>query len=111
MAGVRAIVPHLKVPIRITSAGADTVEQDSLEDIAQCTQMVCRTPQGARYDLPDFGVPDQLFTESGVDEVELEEAILEWEPRATLIIEEHPDLFDELIRNVQIRVRGEEDSG
>lgn len=102
------LIPHLKWPIRFTSRGADVVEQDSMDDIAQCLLAILRTPQGLRHDLPDFGIPDLLFREGGVDIAGIQEAIEEWEPRALTFITENPDEFDEMIRRVMIELRGPE---
>lgn len=100
------IVPHLQVPIRFQNGRAVLVEQDSPEEIEQCVEAVLRCPLGYRLELPEFGVADHAFEEQPVDTEDIQAAITTWEPRADVLIEEHPDLLDELIDHVQVSVDG-----
>jgi len=50
-----AISPHFDLPFRfLKSGGAVVSEQDSFDDVANCVEAICRTPQGFRVDNPDF---------------------------------------------------------
>jgi phage baseplate assembly protein W len=59
------------------------------------------TTRGQRIELPDYGVPDQVFsTESSVDTSELAAAVNQWEPRATALV--HSTVIDESLRHVLV---------
>lgn len=76
---------HLALPVRVTASGAfAVVEQDSTEDVLQCARVVLETPQGAREERPEFGLPDPLFAKGGVDAATVEAVLADWEPRATI---------------------------
>jgi phage baseplate assembly protein W len=72
---------HLALPIKVTAAGRlASVEQDSVEDIAQSVALLVDTRPGDRRSVEDYGIPDPVF--GGVDADEVAELILEWEDRA-----------------------------
>ena len=57
-------IPHLRIPFRITSSGAaDVVEQDSIDDVAQCVEVLLRTRPGDRPEVPEYGIDEPLFGE------------------------------------------------
>jgi len=90
------------------SAGraAAVVEQDTLDEIADCVLAVLLCPLGFRVELPTFGFQDPTFTTGPVDAKTPAEL---WEPRATVLVREHQDVFDELVRRATttVRVRSE----
>lgn len=94
------LVPHLALPFSIGAGGrARTVEQDTLDDIAQCVQVLLTTVVGERVELPEYGIDDPTFlTRMDLNEIRL--AIEEWEPRAETLLFEEPDRFDELVRYI-----------
>lgn len=95
---------HLQLPLSLAPDGSfSTVSQDSVEDVAQCVEVLLRTEQGSRIEEPDYGILHHEFdTTSGVEDVT--DAITEWEPRAsaTLGIEQGDD---ELVRRILVRVQ------
>lgn len=105
-----ADVPHFALPFRFTSPHAAVVEQDSIDEIADCVLAVMLCPYGYRVELPEFGLPDPVFSTPHVDVVQMRQAVELWEPRAALVLQEHPDLADALISHVEtlVRVRTEE---
>lgn len=80
-------LPHLSHPFRIMGNAAVTVEQDSHDEIADCVLAALNTPEGSRIEAPEYGIPDELFTQLSADPsaepylVAVEEA----EPRAHLL--------------------------
>lgn len=103
-------VPHFDLPFRFTSPQAAVVEQDSVEEIAECVLATLLCPLGYRVELPEFGVDDPTFSMPGVDLDAVREAVELWEPRAELLLSQRPDALDELISRVQmhVQVRSEE---
>lgn len=83
MIGSEVQIPHLAYPFRMVQGRfAEMVEQDSLEDIADCCVVICRTPVGSRIEEPEIGIPDPTFQFDNTPEII--DQVSEWEPRATL---------------------------
>lgn len=84
-----AKVPQFAVPFRIDPATGvpAEVEQDSLEEIEQCTVSVLRTIAGTRMDDLDFGIPDETFRQQTPNSsAEIYVAAVEaMEPRARVL--------------------------
>lgn len=97
-------VPHFALPFRFQNGAAVVVEQDTTEEIVTCCDAILSCPQGHRVELPEFGLPDPTFTESGPDRRTIEAALTEWEPRAQVLLEVHPDALNELLFTVQARI-------
>jgi phage baseplate assembly protein W len=97
-------VPHLAVPFTITKQGVETVEQDSVEEIAGCVYNICVCPQGFRGDQPSFGRPPVEFGSVPLNLAPLEAAIEEWEPRADLTITDQAEAMNAALRDVTIEV-------
>lgn len=94
-------VPHFRHPFLMTAQGAATVDQDSIDDVTQCVYAVLATEVGSRQEEPEFGVVDQTFLQGGANLEELEAAVSEWEPRASLL----PDAsWNDLIETVSEEV-------
>ena len=98
-------VPHFDLPFRFTASQAAVVEQDSVEEIAECVLAILLCPQGYRVELPEFGLADPTFSTPGVDLAAVRQAVELWEPRADLLLTQRPDALDELIRRVQVLVQ------
>lgn len=98
--------PHYDFPLRIdplTSALAE-VEQDSLDDIAARVAVVCSTLIGERDAHPDFGISDLAVSRNPVDLDALHEQILDSEPSASVLLEQDPERFDEVVQTVVVNV-------
>lgn len=99
------LYPHFDIPFRFTSSGsAAMAEQNTFEDIANCVEVIVRTPFGFRDDAPDFGFPDLTLLEQPIVTRDLVELVQSQEPRATVLISERPDLLDVLIDRVTVEV-------
>jgi hypothetical protein len=81
-------LPHFALPFRFATPQCATSEQDSIEEIADCVLAVLLCPLGYRVELPDFGIPDPVFSSPNVDTGDLRVAIETWEPRAATSMEQ-----------------------
>jgi phage baseplate assembly protein W len=97
-------VPHFSLPFRFATPAAAVSEQDSLDEIADCVLAVLLCPRGFRVELPSFGLEDPTFSSPAPDLDAIREAVELWEPRATVLLDEHPDLLDELVGHVEVDV-------
>jgi len=98
-------VPHFDLPFRFSSPSAAVVEQDSLEEIANCVYAVLVCPLGFRVELPSFGLADPTFSMPHPDLDELRDVVETWEERAGVLLDEHADAFDALISRVGVNVQ------
>lgn len=97
--------PHFKYPFRLSTNGADVLEQDSIEEVAQSVQVLVSTRIGTRVELPTYGIPDQAFTtDPEVNAAVIRSQCAEWEPRAQTALSSSPDEFDELVRRIRLTV-------
>jgi hypothetical protein len=93
-------VPHFDLPFQLGPAGAPVVEQDSIDDIANCVTAVVSTHIGWRELAPEFGVPDYTFRKTPIGADDIANWVSNQEPRALLIIDEHSDQTDTLINYI-----------
>lgn len=102
-------VPHLAVPFRITGTRAATVEDGTLDEVAQNVRVILGTRTGERLAVPAFGTADPTFGLAGAtpDAAEVEGAVTEWEPRATISLEYRAPTVDGTA-DVVVRVGMEE---
>jgi phage baseplate assembly protein W len=80
-------VPQYQTPFSVVDGQVVEIEQDTPEEISQCTEAVLRTVEGTLIDQPEFGRPDESFAQispSPSAEVYLT-AIDRWEPRARVL--------------------------
>lgn len=78
-------VPHLAIPFGLNSDGSvSVVEQDTVEEVAQCVQVLLGTVEGQRQFVPTYGIPDPTFV--GLDQLAVEQAVADWEPRAQITV-------------------------
>lgn len=96
--------PHFNIPFRLRATGAETVEQDSIDDVANCVVVIVSTPIGWRDDNSDFGFNDLAMRRQPIGTEEIAAQISDQDPRALLIVEESPDMRDELIDRIEIGV-------
>lgn len=97
------IVPHFAFPFRVRGSHAQTVEQDTLEDLSMCVEVLVATERGSRLELPAYGI-DQLPLRTRINHNALLGAISEWEPRVTASIIESYDGDDPLIRHLAVKI-------
>lgn len=82
------------------------VEQDTYEDVSNCVEAIVRTPIGYRSEVPEFGFPNAEFELQPILSDDVVELVTSQEPRAVVIMEESPDLLDELIDHITISIEG-----
>jgi len=102
-------IPHFDMPFRFdqTATGtvqAATVEQDSLAEVYNSVAAMIRTPLGSRIDQPDYGIEDLTFTHGNLPVSAIEQRIMEWEPRADIIIGDDTLTVDELSQKLNLRI-------
>lgn len=96
-------IPHFRLPFRVTNGSVDTIEQDSLDEIAQCVQVLLSTELGTRLELPDYGIAQPLFM-TKIDFSAVLAQLDKWEPRARTVINSDIDSTDELLRSLRLEV-------
>jgi hypothetical protein len=79
--------PHFDLPFRLDPT-VRVVEQDSLDDVANCVEAILRYRVGYRLSLLEFGIRDPAFRQGGPDLDEIAQAIEEFEDRAGAVIED-----------------------
>lgn len=102
-----AEVPQYARPFRIVGGREVVVEQDTTREIMDCVETVLRCPVGARDETPEFGTPDQVFREGGVDVDAVRSAVDRWEPRADATVS--ADEVIDLAQQVRVNLRGDAD--
>lgn len=98
----QVVTPHFAFPFQIGSDGTfQVVEQDSIEEITGCVQVLIGTELGSREELPEYGIVDPTFANQ-VDMNEIERVINDWEDRAAVNITDTISSSNELVQNVMI---------
>jgi hypothetical protein len=81
--------PHIAFPVRLAAGGQlETVEEDSLDEVAQAVYWLASTEPKSVPDLPDAGIPSPVFVR-GDTEVAIADELREQEPRATVTAIRH----------------------
>jgi hypothetical protein len=96
--------PHFNFPFDFKGTRVDVVEQDTLDDIVNCVQVVLRVHTGWRPEAPFFGVPDFTFMSQPIGANRVDDILVTQEPRASTLVRENPDVFDELINHLNIEI-------
>lgn len=78
------------------------LEQDTLDEIAQCVEVLLSTTEGQRLEVPDYGIPDPTFSVD-LPLREIETKIADWEPRAAALLSEDESI-EELVRALKVQV-------
>lgn len=97
--------PHFSIPFRIDPSTNECIcnEQDSEAEILDCIEVILRYQIGKRPEKPEFGIPDQTFSEPVPDVGEISEALAEWEPRIDMVINPAQiDKLDPLISKIKV---------
>jgi hypothetical protein len=101
---VKGDLPHFDLPFRFVSGTVACVPQDSLDDVVNCVEAALRTETGTRKEIPTFGVREVTFQPQPVDMGGVMQHILDHEPRASLISDQHPRALDEFVAEVALSV-------
>jgi hypothetical protein len=102
------LIPHISLPFRFVNGAAAVSEQGSLAEIADCVAAIVRYPLGSRPELPEFGLPDQVFRQDGPDVAVISATVTSWEPRAAQLVTTDTDDLAAGIASVAIEVRATE---
>jgi len=107
--------PHFDLPFRMVTVGATqqqvaTVEQDTLDDVANCVLASLLTHIGQRPEALTFGSADLTFQSQPLDVQSIIQKVVHDEPRAALFINTNPAAFDELVAQVTVGVALKESS-
>lgn len=76
---------------------ANEVEQDSIDDIANCVTVALATEVGSRPEIPTFGTPDQVFSLLPLSLGQLLQAVETSEPRASVLLSQSISQADPLV--------------
>lgn len=97
--------PQFGLPFRLNADGTEveSVEQDSVEDVAACVEGFLRTPLGWYEEQPGYGFDAPVFEER-VDLDAIRMQVEQWEDRADLLIEDGDIDLGGLVRNVNIDI-------
>lgn len=97
-------IGHIAYPFRWGPHGnAVELEQDTLDDIVNCVEVIVRTDIGALEDLPEMGIDDPTFQHT-TNVLQLSAQINLWEPRANVQINAKVDSVDQLVEVVTLDV-------
>lgn len=98
-------IPKLKIPFSIdVTRQVAVLEQDSLDEIAQCVYVLLSTEIDSRIEMPDYGLPSQAFKKNGVDTEEIRETVGAWEPR--VLDMEIETEWEGVLQRVMVMVNG-----
>lgn len=96
--------PHFSLPFRRDPHGRCVVnEQDDDAEIVDCVEVLLATERGSRIEVPDYGIPDQVFLQGGADLTVVSGAIDRWEPRAEHFIERKKELTD-MVDQIRVNI-------
>lgn len=105
--------PHFRYPFRF-GLGADkhalVNEQGSDDEITDAVMVICKTPVGWRDDLPDFGIPDQVFQEQPLKVDDLHAALDQWEDRAAYKVLTDTNYREMLLARITIMLQTRADA-
>jgi hypothetical protein len=106
---VAGVIPHFAHPFRVEGGKVAVVDQNSPDEIWTCVETIVRFFKGDRLAVPDFGIVEPTFTTGPIDTDKIRAVVEKWEERAGVLITEHPDRFDEVVRRVLIELKGTDD--
>jgi len=96
--------PHFNLPFSFGLNGVDVVEQDTLDDVANCVVAILVTHTGFRDYVPEFGSADYTFRQQPIGIDDVLGVIGSQEPRAVTSGEERFSRYDTLIDILQIKL-------
>jgi len=99
---IKRAVPRLSLPLRLEGEGLATIEQDSIEDVAQGVYAVLSYERGERLEDPEFGIEDPTFEVEPIDTSPWLTQIDRYEPRANVQTTED---VTELLGSIEVQIR------
>ncbi len=98
------MVPHLRLPLQLAPDGTFvTLEQDSVEEVGQCVEVLLNTELGTRIENPAYGCYRGDF-ETDPETAQMLDEVRVWEPRAETSFTATPDSFDQTVRHIAVKV-------
>lgn len=99
-------ISHFSFPFTIQNGQMLTCEQDSIEEIQDCVEVLLLTPTGSRLVFPSYGTPELLFSQSPANIPAIINQCNKHEPRAILVLQETLNTLDEKISTIQAQITG-----
>jgi phage baseplate assembly protein W len=99
-------VPHFAFPFAVDGSSFALREQNSIEEIQDCVEVLILTPVGSRMVFPSYGAPEVLYTQAPANIPAIVAACNMWEKRATVVINDIIDALDEKITHIRIQITG-----
>ena len=98
-------VPHFSLPFRFATPQAlrSASRTRSTRSPTACSRC-CSARRASGWSCRSFGLPDPTFSTPAPDLDSIRETVEIWEPRAAVVLDEHPDLLDELVSHVEVDV-------
>jgi phage baseplate assembly protein W len=98
-------IPHIAFPFsRGTDGKVAVVEQDTVEHVMSCENVIVRCPLGFRVERPEFGWPFPEFQTAPLDLEALKKALDTFEPRGHADVTQWRDEAEQATQHVQIDV-------
>lgn len=98
-------IPHFAYPFgRGDNGKVAVVEQDTIEDVMACENVIVRCPIGFREERPDFGWAFPTFQTGELDLSSLTSALAQFEPRGDADVTPWEDEANAAVRNVTVEV-------
>lgn len=101
-------IPHFSFPFKLQGKQFAQNEQDTLDDIAACVDLVMLYEPGWREMLPDFGITSLVFQDQPIGGDLLIAQIQRWEPRAHVLFDQMPDVYDPKTLHGRVQVMSRE---
>lgn len=79
-----ADVPHLSLPLHVVGDRLATVDQDTVEELANNVMVITSFSRGERIEDPQFGILPMPFDNRPLSVTDLETTIATYEPRASV---------------------------
>src|SRR5262245_66564192 len=87
----QADLPHFDLPFRFAYRSGKpsvvVVDQDTNDDVFNCVVAIVRTYEGFRPEMPDFGLPEQVFMVELLDTDALGADVVAEEGRARVVMD------------------------
>jgi phage baseplate assembly protein W len=98
-----ADLPHFQYPFRRGPDGkVAVVEQDTVEHVDSCLNVIIRCPLGFRDALPEFGWPFPEFSNMPIDPAGLKRALQIWEERARVNVDVYQDAAELAVEHMSV---------
>jgi hypothetical protein len=97
--------PHFAYPFTLVGNAVDVSEQDSIDELQDCANVIVRCPTGFLLARPDFGWAFPEFRTVPIDPRELVAAMNRFGPTATFSAVEVSRVADLSIRTITLNMQ------